>query len=125
MKKRVRDSLKKFNKFRKKADLYTRDNLTGLFILNLIVLLMVLLNTADYFKPFFFLSINMIVFITLILSIFLLKVSSRVMILISILFWIFAAFLKSIRIDVWAERVGVYGFQSLLLGIILSFLKKK
>jgi len=81
--------------------------------------LLVLLNTAEYFKPFFFLGINVIFFIGLILSIPLLGARSKSMFFISIIFLVFAIFLKILKIEIWAERTAVYTFQSLLIGVIL------
>jgi hypothetical protein len=103
---------------------WTRKNLSGLFITNLIVIIMVLLSNAGYFRPYLFLGINVIIFVTLILSIILLYSRSRTMFLISVFFWIFSCLLKIVKVDVWAERSAIYAFQSMFLGIILTTFNK-
>jgi len=116
----IRSYLLKF--FDKKYDILNKwamDHLVGLFIFNITMSLLVLLNTAEYFKPFFFLGINVIFFIGLILSIPLLGAKSKSMFFISITFLVFATFLKILKIEIWAERTAVYTFQSLLIGVIL------
>lgn len=111
--------LKLFNKKYDNLNQWAIDHLVGLFIFNIIMSLLVLLNTAEYFKPFFSLGINVIFFIGLILSIPLLGARSKSMFFISIVFLVFATFLKILKIEVWAERTAVYTFQSLLIGVIL------
>ncbi|KKP40647.1 hypothetical protein A2130_03680 [Candidatus Woesebacteria bacterium GWC2_33_12] len=110
---------KLFNKKYDNLNQWAIDHLVGLFIFNIIMSLLVLLNTAEYFKPFFFLGINVIFFIGLILSIPLLGARSKSMFFISIIFLVFAIFLKILKIEIWAERTAVYTFQSLLIGVIL------
>ena len=100
-------------------DKWAKSHLVGLFIFSISISLLVLLNTAEYFKPFFFLGINVIFLIGLLLSTFLLGARSKSMFLISMIFLFFASFLKVVNIDIWAERTAVYTFQSLLLGTIL------
>jgi hypothetical protein len=111
--------LKLFNKKYINLNKWAMDHLVGLFIFNITMSLLVLLNTAEYFKPFFFLGINVIFFIGLILSIPLLGARSKSMFFISITFLVFATFLKILKIEIWAERTAVYTFQSLLIGVIL------
>lgn len=106
----------------RRLNTWSGKHLTGLFIFNLLVVLMVLLNTADYFKPFFFLSINVITFVSLLLSILLLGARGKIMLIISTGFWFLAAFFNSVKINIWAERSGIYAFQSFLLGIFIIFL---
>ena len=110
---------KLFNKKYDNLNQWAIDHLVGLFIFNIIMSLLVLLNTAEYFKPFFFLGINVIFFIGLILSIPLLGARSKSMFFISIIFLVFAIFLKILKIEIWAERTAVYTLQSLLIGVIL------
>ncbi|MEK7169190.1 MAG: hypothetical protein AAB778_04210 [Patescibacteria group bacterium] len=77
------------------------------------------MRSAGYFLPFFGISVNFIVFILLILSIFLLNFNSRSMFFISLLFWIFACLIKILKIDIWAERTAIYTFEAFLIGVIL------
>lgn len=111
--------LRLFNKKYDNLNQWAKNHLVGLFIFNITMSLLVLLNTAEYFKPFFFLGINVIFFIGLILSIPLLGAKSKSMFFISITFLVFASFLKILKIEIWAERTAVYTFQSLLIGVIL------
>ena len=104
---------------RKNLNRWAEKHLAGLFIFNLVVLLMVLLNTAGYFKPFFFLNINAITFISLVLAIFLLGVADKTMFAIAIIFFLIASFFKIIGITIWADRSMIYTYQSLVLGFIL------
>ena len=102
-----------------KLNIWAKHYLSGLFIFNTILIILVLLNTAEYFKPFFFLGINVIFLISLILSVILLGAKSKTMFLISILFFVFSMVLKIFKIDVWADRASIYFFQAYFLGILL------
>lgn len=103
---------------------WVKKHLLGLFIFNAILIILVLLNTAQYFKPFFYLGINAIFFISLLLSIFLLGVKSRSMFLISLIFLMFGIFLKVVKIDIWADRASIYFYQSFAMGLMLLLSKK-
>lgn len=104
-------------------DLWAEKNFLNLFIFNLTVSLLVLLSSADYFKPFFPLSINRIVFISLLLAIILFKANERTMFVVAIVFLFLAGFFKMVNVGVWAERSSVYVYQSFLLGFILFSVK--
>lgn len=91
----------------------------GLAVFNILLLLLVLLNSADYFKPYFPISINIIVMIALIASVFLLGAGSRSIFMVAIVFWFFAAFLRIVGINIWAERASIYVFEAVIIGIIL------
>lgn len=104
--------------------IWVKDNLLGLFVFNIVLSILVLLNAAQYFKPYFYLGINAIYFIALLISIPLLGVRSKAMFLFSILFLIFASFLKIVKIDVWADRVSIYFFQSFFIGLVLLLISK-
>jgi hypothetical protein len=103
---------------------WSRMHLVGLFVFNIILMILILLRSGGYFTPFFTISINVIVFISIVLSVFLLNVNSAGIFTLSIIFWLFAGLLKILGIDIWAERVGIYTFQALLVGLTL-LLKKK
>ncbi|MBI3397345.1 hypothetical protein HY045_02615 [Candidatus Woesebacteria bacterium] len=94
-------------------------HLSGLFVFNLSLLMMVLLNTAGYFKPFYYIGINTIFFLTMILGILLLDLRTKSMFTISLFFLVFAAFLKIVKVDVWADRASIYFFEALIFGLIL------
>lgn len=91
----------------------------GLFAFNIILMTLILMRSADYFKPFFPLSIHTIVLICFIISIPLLGVRDKMLFFISLLLWFFSGLLKILQIDVWAERTVVYSFEALLIGMIL------
>lgn len=91
----------------------------NLIVFNLLIVSLFLLRSAGYFYPFYVLSVNFIVIFALVVSIWLLKANSRSMFVVTLFFWIFAGFLKIIRIDVWAERTAIYAYESLTLGVTL------
>lgn len=101
------------------------DHLLGLFILNLSLMLLVLLHGAGYFTPFFDISINVIVLLFLILTVFLLGARSRVFFGATLLFWVFAGLLRILSVEVWAERTAVYAFEVLVLGVVLRFFESR
>ncbi len=103
----------------KKSKNWSQKNILGLFIFNILLILLLLLRSAGYFSPFLELDINAIVFISLILAVILLKVRNKVIFIISILFWIFAAFLRIVEVNVWAERTAIYAYESLFVGVII------
>src|SRR3990167_6463467 len=98
---------------------WTGTHYLRLAIFNMIVMLMVLLRSAGYFDPYWPITINMVIFISLILSILLLETRSRVLFVVAIVFWVFAGFLRIIGVDVWAERTSIYVYQAIFLGTIL------
>lgn len=94
-------------------------HLFKMLIFNTILVFLVLMRSAGYFLPFFGISINFIVIIMLVFSIFLLNSNSRSMFLIAFLFWLFATLMKVLKIDVWAERTAIYTFEAMIVGFIL------
>lgn len=108
-----------FNLKNKILNKWAKKYMVGIFLFNIILSILVLLNAAEYFKPFFFLGINSIFFIMLILSIFLLGLVSKSMFIVSIIFLFFTAFLKTVNINIWAERTAIYTFEALIIGTIL------
>lgn len=101
------------------AKSWAEKHLVGLFIFNIAIIIMVLLNTAQYFKPFFYLGINAIFFISLILSVALLGARIKALFLIAVLFLFFTGFLKLVRIDIWADRASIYFYQSFFIGLVI------
>jgi len=94
-------------------------NYLNVAIFNIVLVFLFLLRSAGYFDPYLLLSVNLIVLTGLILSIFLLGARSRAMFTVAILFWIFATFLKIVKVDVWAERTAIYVYQSFVIGVVL------
>ena len=91
----------------------------NLAIFNLILIILVLLRSAGYFQPYLPITIHTIIFITILLLIFLLGVNSKFLSLLTVLLWVFAAFLKMVGVDVWAERTTIYAYEALVVSILL------
>ncbi len=102
---------------------WTKKHYFQLAVFNIFLLSLFLLRSAGYFHPFFVISVNLIVFSALIASIILLNVRNKAMFLLALFFWLFAAFLKVLKIDPWAERTAVYAYQALLIAVLLLFLE--
>lgn len=93
--------------------------LLGLFVFNIILMILILMRSAEYFSPFFLISINFIVLSCIVLSVFLLGIRSKGIFLISLFFWLFAAFLRILNIEIWAERTAIYAYEAIIVGVIL------
>ncbi len=89
-----------------------------LAIFNIILIILTLLRSAGYFEPFFPITINMIVFISLMMMIFLLKMGSRFLFTLALIFWIFAEIFQLLQILVWSERAAIYAFDAISIGIV-------
>ncbi len=90
----------------------------GLFSFNLIIIILSLLHTARYFDPIYEISINFILVTAMILTLTVLGGNSITMFVVSIFFMIISASFQAIKINIWAERSGIYAFDSLMLGIL-------
>lgn len=104
-----------------KMNNWAMKNFLNISIFNLVMISLYLLRSAGYFDPYFLISVNFIVIIGLILSIFLFGANSRAIFIISLLFWLFAGFLLILNLDTWAERTAVYCVESLVIGVVLLF----
>lgn len=102
-----------------KLSLWAQSKVFGLFVFNLLVMLLIVLRSAGYFTPYFPLTINLIVFLSLILAIILLNMRSSALFIIALVFWIITAVLRIQGIEVWAERAALYTFQALVVGVVL------
>ena len=98
---------------------WTRRHYFQLAIFYSFVLFLFLMRSAGYFHPYFVISVNVIILAALLTSIPLLGVRSSVLFVVTILFWGFAAFLKVVHIDIWAERTAIYSYQALIIGVLL------
>ncbi len=98
---------------------WATENLAGLVVYNLIILLLVLLHSAGYFHPFLPITINIITFIAMILAVLLLGARSEFMFGMAAAFLVFAGFLLFLGVRVWADRTMVYVFQAFCIGIVL------
>jgi membrane-bound ClpP family serine protease len=107
------------NNFGLKFKKWISDYNYRLILFNIIIVFLFLLRSAGYFQPYFPISVNFIVIVGLVLSVVLLGAKSNLVFYATLLFWIFAAFLKIVGIDVWSERTGIYAYESLVFGVIL------
>lgn len=92
-----------------------------LAIFNGVLILLVLLRSAGYFEPYLPITINFIFLVSLILSIFLLGMKSRGAFTLSLLFWLSAAILRIVNVEVWAERSALYSYEAFVAGLLLTF----
>ena len=107
----------------KKIAVWASSHFVNLAMFNTLLVILVLLHSAKYFDPFWTISINVIVLISLIASVFLLGARSRSLFIISLLFWFFAGGIRILGINVWAERISIYTFQSFFIGVLLFFIE--
>lgn len=106
----------------KKLTRWSTENLPGMLLFNLIIIILVLLHTAGYFLPYFFISINFIFFTGLILAPLILRVNFEALFLLAILFWLSSCILMSFNINAWAERSSIYSFQALFVAVVVLIL---
>ncbi len=109
-------NLGKLNKWLKKYYFH-------LSVFNIFLVSLFFLRSAGYFQPFFQITIQLIVFISLVISIPLLGIRSKALFLITLFFWLFSAFLRIIKIEVWAERTSEYAYFSLVLASLVFFIE--
>ena len=112
-----------FAELKENLSIWISGHYINLAIFNSFVVILVLLHSAKYFDPFWTITVNVVIFLSLIASILLLGASSEAMFLVSLLFFLFAGFMKAVGISVWAERIAVYMFESFLLGFLLLFIE--
>lgn len=106
-----------------KLAIWAKDKFVQIFIFNLIIIILFLLRSAGYFSPYFTINVNFIVIVGLVLSIILLGATSRIILMASLVFWIFAGLLLVFKLGVWAERTAVYTYESLVVAMILFFIE--
>lgn len=118
------------NKFRihylkllKKTESWSRNHLTGLFIFNILIVLLLLLRSGGYFAPYFTITINSVIFISLLAAVLLIGARSSAIFLVAVIFWIVTAILRVLGIEVWAERTAIYVYQSISLGVALLIIQ--
>ncbi len=101
---------------------WSQKRITGLFVLNLTLIILLLLHSAGYFSPYFYLNIDAIFFLTILLGIIILRIKSRIIFLISLIFLMFAGLLDLFRVDIWAERSGIYAYQALFIAVVFMII---
>lgn len=108
-------------KLKKKFDLWLYKRLGGLALFNILLMLMVLLRSAGYFAPFFPLSINTIVLLSMIMGIVLLGFREKELFVSAIVFLTISAVFRALAIEIWAERSSIYTYQAMILAVLISF----
>lgn len=103
---------------------WSKVHILGLFIFNFILMFLILLHSAGYFAPYFPITINVIVLISLIMAVFLLGIRSKTIFGFALTFWVFTAFLRVLSVNIWAERSAIYVFQALIIGVVLLFFER-
>ena len=109
--------------YQKKMTAWASSHYLNLAVFNVLIVILVLLHSAKYFDPYWMISINAIVFLTLAASVFLLGARSKIMFLASLGFWIFAGIMRILRVEVWAERISIYVFESFVFAVLLFFIE--
>ena len=94
-----------------------------LAVFNIYLIILVLLRSAGYFEPYLPITINLIFMSSLILSVFLLNLSTRASVILAVFFWVLAAIFRILNIEVWAERAALYSYESLILSIFILMQK--
>ena len=102
---------------------WVKEHYFQLSIFNMILVMLLLLRSAGYFEPYLALSVNLIVFIALIGMVTLFKARVKTLIIVTIFFWVFAAVLKILGVDIWAERTAIYAFEALLITVLLLIIE--
>lgn len=108
-----------FGKVNKNFEAWAEKYHYRFIIFNLILISLFLLHSVGYFYPLFPISINFIVLVAFVLSIILVGATSRVMFVAATIFWTVTLIFKLLSIEVWAERSGIYVFESFLIGVVL------
>ncbi len=106
---------------RKKFNNWVKQKYFQIALFNIVMILLFLLRSAGYFDPYFVISVNFIIIFGLILAVPLLGANSHSMFFVALVFWLFAGFLRILNLDIWAERTGIYVYESLLIALILLF----
>lgn len=114
-----------FENINEKFKFWSESHFVRIALFNIIMVLLLLLRSAGYFEPYFLLSINLIIFIGMLLGVVLLNANSKAMFIISLVFWILTACLRIAAINVWAERSALYSYQALVIGVVLLIFENK
>src|SRR5258708_16473312 len=95
-----------------------------LAIFNLVILFMFLLKSAGYFQPYFLITVNLIMVVSLFLLVTLLEIKIEAIFFVSFLFWALTGILRIIHLDVWSDRTSIYAYQALLIGLTFLILEE-
>lgn len=103
---------------------WSQERILNLFIFNVVLTMLLLLRSAGYFDPYLPLTINLIILLCLAMSVFLLGLRHKALFIITLLLWLFAAFLTLIGINIWAERAAIYSFEAFTIAFVLFVVAK-
>lgn len=117
-------SLEKRNQYVLRLESWVNRKYLQLALFNIFLIVLVLLKSAGYFEPFFPITINLIFFTSLVLSVFLLGTTHKAAVWLALLFWALAGLFRIIHIDVWAERAALYSFEAFATAIILLVVRR-
>ena len=100
---------------------WVKNNYFQLAIFNLFVIILYFLRSAGYFHPYFIISVNVIVVVSLVVSVFLFRLPSEFLFGVAVFFWVFAGLIRLVgsEVIVWAERTGVYAYQALIIALLV------
>lgn len=109
----------KFDLIESQIASWAQKNLARLFIYEIVLMTLVLLHSLGYFHPFFVISAHFIIIFGLVFSVVLLRTRSNHIALFCIVFWLGALVFESLQVIVWAERLAMYAYETLLLCTVL------
>lgn len=98
---------------------WAKERMPGLFVFNLLMMVLLLLKSAGYFHPYLPLTINVVFVIAMVLAVCLLGANSRAIFILAVLFWILAGWFGVWKINIWAERSAIYAYQAMVIGVVL------
>lgn len=107
----------------KKSKEWVNAHIAGIFIFNLSIFLLMLLRSAGYFHPFFELSVNRVMLLSIFFAIIFLRITNRTLFILALVFWISALFFKVVGVDIWAERMGIYTYEAFSFALLLLMIE--
>jgi len=102
---------------------WARRRLVGIFVFNLLMMVLLLLKSAGYFYPYLPLTINIVYMAAMVLAVCLLGINSRVIFIVALFFWLMSGWFGLWKINIWAERSAIYTYQALVLGGMLVIIE--
>lgn len=98
---------------------YVKTHQFELFLYNIFIMFLVLMHSLGYFDPYFLISANIVVNLSILLAALILHIKSNLVFFLSVFFLLVSMFFKLLEIDVWSERVSMYAYEALLIGVAL------
>lgn len=110
---------RKYQDIVRKSEYWANKNHSRLVLFNLIIVVLFLLHAVGYFSPFFPLTINFIVLLSFIISIFIFRAKSQDFFIVALFFWSLATIFRFMQVEAWVERASIYVYQSLIIGTVV------